>query len=698
MKKKIVLMPAALLILALAAGTPAQVAAPLPAPGSPPAGSPVDKHGQLSTSGNKLKDKGGNDVVLRGPSMYWSNTEQSHFYSDDIVGWLVHDWKISVIRAAMGAWNEPHGGENAGYADGDQAAQWARVKVIIEGAIKRGIYVIVDWHTHNPGNYQSSAQSFFTRVATDYGAYPNIIYEIFNEPCGNGGPCGNKISDAQIQTWSNAMISSIRAKDTRNVIIIGTPDWSSQPNFTFSAPSNAGSIVYSMHFYAASHKSDYRDRTTAALNAGRPVFVSEFGSGTADGKGAHNPGETDTWINHMETHKISWVYWSVHNKCRDDEGTAVFNPPNPCPSTSAIANTAAQSLAGQAANWTSSNKPVLHARGTYIREKILSYNNTAYPNYPQTYAVNVTSGAGGRVEKRVNNTVNNGPYAYNAVVSIEAIPENGYRLDGWGGDASGTNTTLTYRVAGIPVNITASFTKESMIENGSFTQNFLPWSANGTGGTAVAENGEVKFTVQTPGTDIAGLRFIQNGIEIVKNAKYRLSFSAYGQSARPVSARITRGDRSTSAAAPYDVTLTASKQQYNYEFVSTQDYPKTPAGSSGAVWFAYGGSSTTWFLDDVSLECIDNCDGKSSIGSSSLSVNRAAKWTVSRTAGGLQLRGPADAGAKVLLYDVRGKLVKTMQAVDGLTVGAGLGAGNYLMVVKNGAGSEMLTARVPLVR
>ena len=58
----------------------------------------------------------------------------------------------------------------------------------IDLALRDGLYVIVDWHVLSPGNpndplYQG-ADAFFAEVAKKYGKYPNIIYEIMNEPNG----------------------------------------------------------------------------------------------------------------------------------------------------------------------------------------------------------------------------------------------------------------------------------------------------------------------------------------------------------------------------------------------------------------------------------------------------------------------------------------------------------------------------------
>jgi endoglucanase len=248
LRKNLTLIYASLLVSVLVAGASAQASAQLPKPGDAPAGSPVAKHGQLSVSGNTIKDKAGNDVVLRGVSFFWSNSDQSGWYNDAVVGWLVHDWNVSVVRAAMGV-AEKDGGGNKGYADGDSSAQYGLVKNVVEAAIKRGIYVLVDWHSHSAQDYTSKATKFFENIARTYGAYPNIIYETYNEPTTDWGTIVN---------YSNTVTSAIRAIDSKNVIVIGTPGYSSQPNAGTASGTN---LTYSMHFYSGSndHRQPYRD-------------------------------------------------------------------------------------------------------------------------------------------------------------------------------------------------------------------------------------------------------------------------------------------------------------------------------------------------------------------------------------------------------------------------------------------------------
>ncbi len=81
---------------------------------------------------------------------------------------------VPLLRAAMGI-------ESGGYLDNPEI-EYTKVTKVIEACIKLGIYVIVDWHDHHAEDHLESAKIFFDRISKSYAEYPNIIYEIYNEP------------------------------------------------------------------------------------------------------------------------------------------------------------------------------------------------------------------------------------------------------------------------------------------------------------------------------------------------------------------------------------------------------------------------------------------------------------------------------------------------------------------------------------
>ena len=258
---------------------------------------PVKQHGALHVSGVQLVDEYSKPVVLRGMSFGWS-CFHPRFYTAGSVNTLVKDWHCNVIRAALGV--EPKNG----YKE-DSADQIKLIRTVVEACIKEGVYVLIDWHSHNIN--LKEAKAFFATMAKDYGKYPNVIYELFNEP--------DYESWDSVKLYEIEIISTIRAIDPDNLILAGNPHWDQDLNLVADSPlTNISNIMYTMHFYAGTHKQELRDRCNAALNNGIPIFVSESAGMGASGDGPLNDEEWQRWIDWCEQHKISWIVWSVSDK------------------------------------------------------------------------------------------------------------------------------------------------------------------------------------------------------------------------------------------------------------------------------------------------------------------------------------------------------------------------------------------------
>ncbi len=267
----------------------------------------VVKHGALHVNKLQLTDAHNNPVVLRGMSYGW-HCFWPRFYNAGSVAWLVKDWKVNVVRAAMGI--EP--GENSYLKRPEWSVQ--KIKAVVDEAIKQNIYVIIDWHSHNIN--LKEAKAFFTQMATQYGNNPHVIYEIFNEP--------DEESWNDVKAYSVELIKTIRAIDPDNIILIGSPHWDQDVHIAADDPIiGFSNIMYTLHFYAATHHQYLRDRGSYALSKGLPLFISESAGMEATGNGPLNEKEWQLWIDWAEANKISWITWSVSDK---DETCSVLLP------------------------------------------------------------------------------------------------------------------------------------------------------------------------------------------------------------------------------------------------------------------------------------------------------------------------------------------------------------------------------------
>lgn len=258
----------------------------------------VKQHGQLRVEGTQLRDQNNNPIVLRGMSFGW-HSMWPRFYNEKAVQWLKKDFNCNVVRAAMGI----ELGKMSYIKEPEFSKK--RIEAVVDGAIKSDIYVIIDWHSHNIN--LKEAKAFFAEISKKYARYPNIIYEVFNEPDDESWP--------EVKAYAEEVIRVIRENDPDNIILVGSPHWDQDVNLPAADPIKGYSnIMYTMHFYAATHGKDLRDRTDEALKKGLPIFISESAGMEASGDGPLNMKAWKEYIDWMEDRKLSWITWSVSDK------------------------------------------------------------------------------------------------------------------------------------------------------------------------------------------------------------------------------------------------------------------------------------------------------------------------------------------------------------------------------------------------
>lgn len=269
-------------------------------------------YGALHVKGTDLCDSKGNPVQLRGVSTHglaWF----PQYVNEKLVKELHENWNANVIRLAM------YTAENGGYCtDGNKEDLKKLIDDGVTYATAEDMYVIIDWHIlsdNNPNTYKSEAKKFFKEMSEKYADHDNVIYEICNEPNGD-----TKWSD--IKSYAKEIISVIRKNDRDAMILVGTPNWSQFVNEAAADPiQNQDNIMYTLHFYAATHKDELRNTLKEAHEAGLPVFVSEYGICEASGNGVVDTKEANAWAELMDSYTISYVAWNLANK---DEASSMF--------------------------------------------------------------------------------------------------------------------------------------------------------------------------------------------------------------------------------------------------------------------------------------------------------------------------------------------------------------------------------------
>ena len=239
------------------------------------ADTPVGRHGKLSVqkvdgyAAPIMVDQNGVPTQLRGASthgMHWF----PQYVNQNAFQTLRDDWGINMVRLVC----YPRDVGSVGYLTGGDSTKQQLDTLIQNGvdyATKLGMYALVDWHVHayNPNEYLKEAKIFFTKYATMYKDHDNVLYESCNEPTGTNWYSGKALG------YEN--------------------------------------IMYTFHFYSATHKENLMEKVRLATKDGTPIFVTEFGICSADGNGSYDTENADRWIALLDELNISFACWSYSN-------------------------------------------------------------------------------------------------------------------------------------------------------------------------------------------------------------------------------------------------------------------------------------------------------------------------------------------------------------------------------------------------
>ncbi|RQX25975.1 endoglucanase, partial [Micromonospora chalcea] len=312
----------------------------------PPTGTtPVAINGQLQVCGVNLCNQYGRPIQLRGMSTHglqWF----ANCYTDTSLDVLADEWQADLLRISMYVQEQGYETNPAGFT--------AQVNTLVDKAEARGMYALIDFHTLTPGDPMYNldrAKTFFANVSARNAAKKNVIYEITNEP--------NGVSWSTIRNYAEQVIPVIRANDPDAVIIVGTRGWSSlgvsdgsNSDEIVNNPVRAQNIMYTFHFYAASHQDNYRNEVQRAASR-LPLFVTEFGTVTYTGDGAVDVASSNAWLDLLDRLKISYANWTFSDA---PEGSAALRP-------------------GTCASGSFSGTSVLTQSGAYMRDRIRTPDN-----------------------------------------------------------------------------------------------------------------------------------------------------------------------------------------------------------------------------------------------------------------------------------------------------------------------------------
>jgi len=135
---------------------------------------------------------------------------------------------------------------------------------------------------------------------------------------------------------------------TRGFSSLGLTDGADEQEI-LDDPVDFKNVMYTFHFYAASHGADRRAVVARAAKE-LPLFVSEFGSQTFTGDGTNDFASTTAWLDLLKSNKISYGMWSFSD---GRESNSVFKQ-------------------GTCAGTNFAGTGVLTPAGRYLRSRILT--------------------------------------------------------------------------------------------------------------------------------------------------------------------------------------------------------------------------------------------------------------------------------------------------------------------------------------
>lgn len=267
----------------------------------------VERHGQLKVNGSRIVDQNGDSIQLRGVSFGWHNM-WPRFYNRSSVTQIAKGWGADIVRASIGL------DLDEDTFDKKPEMGYALVDSIVQGAVENGIYVLIDFHSH--ANNLPLAKEFFSTVSEKYGHLPNVMYEIWNEPL--------EVSWQETKDYAEEILPIIRKNAPEAIVIVPTPRWDQNVHEAADDPITSDkNIVYSLHYYAATHTDYLREQAQYAIDKGLPLFMAECASMVHTGDGVIDTASWEKWMDLADANGISWMCWSVSDK---DETCSMLRP------------------------------------------------------------------------------------------------------------------------------------------------------------------------------------------------------------------------------------------------------------------------------------------------------------------------------------------------------------------------------------
>jgi endoglucanase len=273
---------------------------------------------RLHVDGRLLADPTGTPVIVRGISLI--DIGMQHVWRGGVPQALDlatrEGWNTQVVRLPVYP-----GGDPWPFPLHDRVARETYLTDILRPAVdyatRKGLYVIVDWHEISSvtSSKDEDARTFWAYMAGQFADYPNVIYELFNEPIDTVPGCVTGETDAcwpPFKAQAEGWIDIVRTTAPESLILIGGPSWSQVIGPAADDPIADPNVAYVGHIYPFHvTENDAVEQQIRRCAAVHPVFLTEWGYGfdAADRTADKQPYAdiVQTMADELGLHHTAWV-------------------------------------------------------------------------------------------------------------------------------------------------------------------------------------------------------------------------------------------------------------------------------------------------------------------------------------------------------------------------------------------------------
>jgi len=245
----------------------------------------------LSTSGNKIVDSHGNQVILHGVNRSGLEYDKNgNFMNQSEFDYMCQDWRADIIRVPFNQeWIMTDDAYNNFL---DQVISWIK---------SNGAYVILDLQWQNtsvriPPIPNTEAVEMWEILATRYKDDSAILYDIHNET--------HDVTFAEWRSRAIEIIDGIRSVHPKALILVSGMDWAGDVREWAQDPLPYDNIVYSVHVYPWMGEENVWNGNFGNYSDQIPMFIGEFGG----------YGENVTWgralMAYLNKKMLGWTAWS----------------------------------------------------------------------------------------------------------------------------------------------------------------------------------------------------------------------------------------------------------------------------------------------------------------------------------------------------------------------------------------------------